>query len=95
MIKHAFVLLAALSVSACMQSTPRHWQHKTIPSSQWGSDHNRCKRAADRYLGAKPAYQADQQISDYNEQMRVYNVKKKHGKLVSDCMRKAGYVPMR
>jgi len=93
--KHWILFAAALILTSCMQSPTRHWQHPKLPSSQWGSDHNKCKRAADKYLGTLPSYQADQNISSYDEQMRIYNVGKKRTKLVSDCMRKAGYVPMK
>ncbi|MDV7338066.1 hypothetical protein RYZ26_00565 [Terasakiella sp. A23] len=87
--------LAVLALSACMQSVPKHWQHPKLPSSQWGSDHTKCKRAADKYLGLIASYEADQDISSFSEQMRQYDAAKKQKKLVADCMRKAGYVPMR
>lgn len=88
------VFLTGVFLAGCMQTTPMHWQHKTIPSSQWGSDHQRCKRAADKYLGLSGSFEADQGLSQYDEQMRVYEAGKKQKKLVADCMRKAGYVPL-
>ena len=93
--KTLWILPAVLLLGACMQTAPNYWQHPKLPSSQWGSDHTKCKRAVDKYLGAKPAYQADQQLSTYDENMRIYNVGKKQKELVADCMRKRGYVPMR
>ncbi|NVK20002.1 MAG: hypothetical protein HWE30_14985 [Methylocystaceae bacterium] len=93
--KSILILCAALVLSSCMQGPPRHWQHPKVPSSQWGADHNKCKRQADKYLGTKPAYQSEQNISSYDEKMRLYNVGKKQKELVADCMRRAGYVPMK
>ncbi len=93
--KTLFLGCALLMLASCMQSAPKYWQHPKLPSSQWGTDHNKCKRAADKYLGLNASYQADQDISSYSEQMRQYEVGKKQKTLVADCMRKAGYVPMR
>jgi len=84
-----------LVLSACFTAPPKYWQHKTVPSAQWNSDHNKCKRAVDRHLGLTSAYEADQGLDQYSEQMRRYEVGKKQKKLVATCMRKAGYVPIR
>ncbi|WP_135081865.1 hypothetical protein [Terasakiella sp. SH-1] len=75
-------------------STPTYWQHKTIPSSQWRNDQNRCKRAVDKHLSLNKRYHADQGLNHYDEQMRLYDVGKKQKKLVATCMRKLGYVPV-
>ncbi len=94
--KHSLFILGAVTLlAACTQTAPKYWQHKTIPSSQWASDHNRCKRAVDKYLGLNRSYHADQGQSRYDDQMRLYEVAKKQKKLVADCMRKQGYVPVR
>ncbi len=90
-----FMVISFSLLAGCMQSTPRYWQHKTIPSSQWGADYNKCKRSVDRYLGLNPRYQADQGLDKYSESMRVYEVGKKQKEMVADCMRRAGYVPMK
>lgn len=78
-----------------METVPKYWQHKTIPSSQWRTDLNKCKRVADRYLGQNSSYHADQNLSGLEESMRLYKVKDRQNELVSDCMIKAGYTPVR
>jgi len=88
-------LCAVALLSGCFSKPPVYWQHKTIPSEKWSSDKRRCTRAVDKHLGLTAAYHADQQISTYDERMRVYEVGKKQKKLVADCMRKLGYVPVR
>jgi len=85
-------------LTGCMSSSPKYWQHRTIPSNQWSSDHNKCKRATDKYLGRYASYQADTDIGNrdaYADQMREYEVGKKQKKMVTDCMRKRGYVPIK
>jgi hypothetical protein len=94
--KQGIVLIATVvALTGCMKSAPKYWQHKTIPSEQWSSDHSRCKRAVDKHLGLYSTYEADQNLDQYSEQMRRYEVGKKQKKLVADCMRKLGYVPVR
>ena len=88
----AFCCVALLS--GCYSKPVSHWQHKTIPSEQWRPDLNRCKREVDKYLGAYDDNHADQGLDNYSETMRVYDVRKKQQKLVGDCMRRNGYVPM-
>ena len=90
-----WMILGATSVmlGACMTPAPSHWQHKSIPSDQWRSDQKRCERAVDRHLGLFEKYHADRDISEYDERMRVYEVRKKQAELVGECMRKLGYVP--
>lgn len=88
------MMCGLLVLSGCMASAPQHWQHKSIPSSEWRGDERACKRAVDRYLGRNSTYHADQSLSTYDERMRVYEVGKKQKKLVADCMRKKGYVPI-
>lgn len=85
-------------LAGCMSTAPIHWKHPKHPSSQWSSDHQRCKRATDKYLGKQTRYQADLDIGtgdSYAEQMRVYEVAKKQKKLVAECMYKRGYFPMK
>ncbi len=89
-----FVFLAVGMLAGCVTTPTRHWQHKTIPSEQWSSDQRRCQRAAERYLGLDTQYHADRGLSAYDERMRQFEVGKKMTKLVGDCMRKRGYVPV-
>ncbi|SCA57202.1 conserved exported hypothetical protein [Candidatus Terasakiella magnetica] len=94
--KSALIALSVLIVlSGCMgASSPVYWKHKTLPSSQWRTDQNRCKRAVDKHLGLDYRNHADQGLSMYDEQMRQYEVGKKQKKLLNSCMRRLGYVPM-
>lgn len=91
----SLVIISVIFLAGCMQSATNYWQHKSISSDQWSSDHNRCKRAVDRHLGLTRSYEADQGLSQYDEQMRLYEVSNKQKKLVAECMRKLGYVPVR
>jgi hypothetical protein len=82
----------------CSTTPPKYWQHPSIPSSEWGSDLQRCKRATDKYLGKQERYQVDMGMSQddsYAEQMRVYEVGKKQKELVGECMYKLGYSPIK
>lgn len=95
MVRSIFILGGIFLLSACVQTAPKYWQHKTLPSSQWNTDHNRCKRSVDKHLGLDNRFHADQGLDDYSERMRVYEVGKKQKSMVSNCMRKHGYVPIR
>ncbi len=95
MMRNVLVLCSLVLLSGCFSAPPKYWQHKSIAPEQWGDDHRRCKRAADKYLERTPRYFADQGLSDYEAQMRLYDAGKKRDKLVADCMRKLGYVPAR
>lgn len=86
----------ALLLSGCLGAgTPQYWQHPERPSSQWSSDLRACKRAVQRHLGLDPANHADQGLSQFNEGMRQFSLAKDEKRLVSRCMRKAGYTPIR
>jgi outer membrane biogenesis lipoprotein LolB len=93
--RYMLIFLCIGILTGCASPAPRHWQHKSIPSEQWKTDQRRCQRAAEKYLGLNDAYHADQDLNTYDERMRQFEVGKKLGQLVSDCMRKRGYVPIR
>ena len=83
-----------VSLSACGAASTKYWKHKSIPSSQWNSDYRKCQRATDKHLGLNESYHADQNLTQYGEQMRLYKLGKKQNELIGDCMRRLGYTPI-
>jgi hypothetical protein len=89
------LLMPLILLTGCFSSPPAYWQHKTIPSDQWNRDKISCTRAAEKKLGLENKYHADQGLSNYDEQMRLYEAGKKLNKMVAICMQRLGYVPVR
>lgn len=83
-------------LGGCYQpSTAKNWQHKSIPPAQWAKDYHKCQRAADRYLIKDGRYNYEESASQYDQQMQAFKVGKKQSNLISNCMKRLGYVVRR
>ncbi len=89
-------LFVVVSLSACAQRVA--WEHPTIPEDFWATDLGTCRDRATRLVERELSYQDPFKAAErtgLEQELAVFDARKRILKLTEECMRDKGYRPVR